>query len=89
MHRNEGNAHLRYVRQFRTITFHSDVALIITTYQMMRPTICSKVSILLVTTCTHTLCTRSTPHSLQPRKHCNLGSKKSTSFKIFLTLSLY
>lgn len=59
------------------------------TCHVTKTTICPKVSILLVTTCTHTLCTSSTPHSLQPHKHCNLRSKKSGSFKIFLTSSLY
>ena len=55
----------------------------------MKTTICSKVSILLVTTCTTIPHRLSAPSRPQLGKWAKILAKKSTSFKIFPTSSLY
>ena len=55
----------------------------------MRPTICSKVSILLIITCTAIPHRLSTPSRPQLGKWATILAKFSGSFKIFLTSSLY
>lgn len=89
MHKNEGNAHLRYVRQFYVISSHSHHILIHSPCQTTKMKMCPKVSIALLTTHIMHPHRPSTPHSLQPRQSATFESKFSGLFKIFLTSSLY